>query len=212
MTASELITQFELQVNDITELSDVEELSILNRVYLRICRQAQWEFLKVNATGTILTDSVGSYIDVPSDFSMFSVNRNYTNNSISNDFDAAPKVIFVGPNYRPIQIVNYSDRRQYRNNNSYAYLDLANSKIYFCYPPVESTYDFDYIKVPAELTTNTSPIFPSQYHSMIPYAMATENDILQLSPKAQSYAQENQLMYKSDLNDMKMWNANLLMN
>lgn len=211
-TAQELITTFELQVDDVTELSTAQELALFNRIYLRICRERPWEFLKTSATGTILNDSEGSYITVPSDFSFFAINRDYTNNSISNDYDAENKVIFVGTNYQPYQIVNYSDRRQYRNNNGYAYLDLAQGKIRFTYPPVDTTYEFDYIKVPPVLALSGTPVFPAQFHEMIPYMMATENDVLQISPKAKAYTKENLALYQAILLDMQYWNANLLTN
>lgn len=211
-TAATLITDFELQVNDITELSSVEELALLNRIYLRICRERPWEFLKKTATGTLLTDSTGSYITIPSDFAYFVENYNYTNNSLGNDIDAAPKVIFMGDNYDPYQIVNFSDRRQYRNRTGFAYLDLAAGKIRFTGTPTSTTYEFDYIKIPPALSASDSPIFPSQFHEAIPYAMASENDILQISPKAKSYAVENQAKYLNVMTDMQYWNANLLNN
>lgn len=214
MTALEIITQFELQVNDITELSSAEELIVLNRVYQRVCTQKPWEFLKTSASGTVLTDATGSYITVPSDFAFFTENAQYTDNSYSYQGNAAPKVIFIIQNnaYIPYQIINFSDRRQYYNKGNYAYLDLANSVIRFTYPPVTTSYEFDYIKVPATLTSALTPVIPTRFQLILLYGMATENDVLQLSPKATSYQKENQALYQETMNDMALWNSQLYLN
>lgn len=211
-TASEIITAFELQVNDVTELSSSEELALLNRIYQRVCAQQPWEFLKKQASGTILTDAIGSYIAIPSDFAFFAPNHQYTENFTSLDGGMVPSVIFTGSNYTPWQIVNFSDRRQYRNRSGYAYLDLANGKIYFCLAPTDTTYEFDYIKVPPLLALSDYPLFPGQFHDMLTFGMASDNDILQLSPKATSYKLENETKYQQYFLDMQYYNAQLQMN
>ena len=71
-TATELITIFELQVNDVTELSTSEELLVMNRIYQRVCSDRPWEFLKTSETGTLLGSGTdGFYITIPSDFGYF---------------------------------------------------------------------------------------------------------------------------------------------
>lgn len=214
MTATEIITTFELQVNDVTELSESEELSILNRVYRKVCSFRPWEFLKTTVTGTVLTDATGSYITMPSDFAFFVENAQFTDNTVAYQNNASPKVIFIVQNntYVPYQVVNYSDRRQYYNRGNYVYLDLANSKIRFTYTPIGTTYEFDYIKVPATLTAGLTPVIPTQFQEVLVYAMAIENDILQLSPKATSYAAENRAAYQQWLDDLSYWNAQQQLN
>ena len=214
MTATEIITSFELQVSDITELSDFEELSILNRVYQKVCSDRLWIFLRTPATGTVLSDATGSYITMPADFAFFAENAQYTNNAISYEGNADAKVIFIVANnsYNPYQIVNYADRRQYFNKGGYAYLDYVNSIIRFTKPPISGTYEFDYIKVPATLTVGSSPVIPDRFQDVLVYGMATQNDILQLSPKATSYFAENQSLYNQYITDMAYWNANMLLN
>lgn len=209
MTPQDLIPTFELQVSDMTELSTAEELSLFNRVYKRVCADRPWEFLKTTATGSVLTDATGSYITIPADFTYFAENKLYTDNTISYQNNAAPKVIFIvnGNTYTPYQVVNFSDRRQYVNKSGYAYLDLANSKIRFTYPPVTGMYEFDYIKEPATVGLTDIIVIPSRFADIIPFGMALENDILQLSPKATSYAPENRAMYDKYLLDMQYWNA-----
>jgi hypothetical protein len=209
MTSDTIITQFELQVGDVTELSTSEEFVVLNRVYNKICNFRPWEFLKTSASGTMSSDSEGYYITAPTDFAYFANNHNNTEDYIGTD---TPKVIFVGTNYDPYMIVNWSDRRQYRNKAGYAYYDITQDKIRFTGTPVSTTYEFDYVKVPAALITAESPVFPSRFHEILVYGMAVDNEIIQLSPKAKSYAVENQAKYQSMFDDMSYWNANLLMN
>jgi hypothetical protein len=211
--ASQIITNFELQVSDITELSGAEELLILNRIYQRVCSERPWEFLKTSATGTMAGSGMdGSYISIPSDFAFFSSNFQYTDNTISPQNNAAPKVIFVGANYSPTYLVNYSDRRQYRGSIGYAYLDLANDKIVFTGTPIQRTYDFDYLKVPPTLTASDTPLIPERFQDVLVYGMAAEDAVLQLSPKATSYAQENRALYAQYIIDMAYWNAQLQLN
>lgn len=211
-TIDQLILQFELQVSDTTELSEAEEYIIANRVHNKICNQRPWEFLKTEASGTILTDADGSYIALPSNFAYFCENNQKTDNASITTNNAAPKVIFIGDSYVPYQIVNFSDRRQYRNKRGYAYLDMANNQIRFTYTPEASTYEFDYIKVPATLVSGASLAFPARFEDILVYGMALSDSIIQLSPKATSYAPENKVLYDSIMEDMVYWNAQLCLN
>jgi len=209
-TATEIITRFELQVSDITELSTSEELYVLNRVYNKVCGDRPWEFLKTPASGTMSGSGVdGYYITVPDDFAFFSPNYAYTDNAISTQQNAVPVVIFVGSNYSPYKVVNFSDRRQYLGQTGFAYLDLANSKIYFTGTPVSTTYSFDYIKVPTALTASDTPVIPTRFQDILVFGMAVDDAIIQLSPKATSYAPENQIKYDSMLLDLAYWNSQL---
>ncbi len=209
-TATEIITNFELQVSDVTELSTSEELYILNRVYQKVCSERSWEFLKVSDSGTMLGSGVdGYYATLPDDFAFFSQNYTYTDNTISTQQNSVPSVIFIGTNYTPYKIVNYSDRRQYLGKTGYAYLDLANSKVVFTGTPVSTTYSYDYIKVPATLTASDTPVIPTRFQDVLVFGMAVEDAILQLSPKATSYAPENKNKYDEYILDMAFWNSQL---
>ena len=212
-TATELIQLFELQVSDITELSSAEELSILNRINNRVCLSRAWEFLKTSASGTLSGSGVdGYFITLPTDFSSFSENFQYTNNTISPQNNASPKVIFIGAKYSPYYLVNYSDRRQYLGSTGYAFLDLANDKIVFTGTPVETSYDFDYLKTPPTLTAGDTPPMPARFQDILVYGMAAEDSVMQLSPKATSYANENRALYEQYMADMAYWNSQLQLN
>lgn len=208
----DIITNFELQVSDVTELSTAEEYRVLNRVYNKICNHRPWEFLKKSASGSIISDSEGYYIAVPSDFAYFVENNQYTDNSVSTSSVSSPKVIFVGTNYVPYQIVNWSDRIQYRNNTGVAYLDVVNSKIRFPKTPEAFTYQFDYVMVPTALVAGAAPVTPARFDDIYHFGMAAEDSIIQLSPKATSYATENQAKYQSLMDDITYWNSMLILN
>lgn len=216
LTAEEIIELFELQVSDVTELSSQEELDLMNRIYIKLCAQQPWEFLKTNATGNLAFDSAAGmyYITLPDDFQYMAENRNYTNNSIGNDQDEAPIAVFIGPNYQPFKVKNYSDRRQYRTHNNVCYVDLANGKIYFPQDPTQigTSYDFDYIKIPPELGLGDYPAFPARFHKILFYAMAVDDAIMQMSTAATAFSPANQAKYDSDFADMQYWNAKLQLN
>ena len=206
----QILLDFEKQVDDVTGLSDTEELMVLNRVVQKICK-IPFEFLKVNKTGSITTSGGVSYIDIPADFQFFTTNSGYTENYQSNDTGKAKKVIFIGSNYVPYEIINYSDRRQYRNQGGFCYIDFAANKIYFTLTPTEgTTYDFDYCKVHSKLTTADAPLWPERFDDVVVYGMSVENDIIEKSPKAKAYTKENQSFYVNRLADMKSWNNKLL--
>lgn len=212
-TATELITQFEMQVNDTTELSTSEELVVLNRIYQRVCGMRPWEFLKTNTSGTMSGSGIdGFYITMPTDFGYFYENYNWTDNSYSTQINKTPMVVFLGTNRSPYYIINYSDRMQYLGSTGYCYLNYGDGKIYFTGTPVSTSYSMDYIKVPATLIAGSTPVIPTRFQDVLVYGMSTENDIIQLSPKAKSYAPENLSLYNSYVDDMALWNARLQMN
>lgn len=205
MTGSDIITAFEQQVSDLTELSTVEELRLLNKVYHKVCADRPWEFVKTTFTGTQSTSV--PYISLPSDFSYLTQNDNWTDRS----YYAGRPVVFVGANYDPYDVVSWSDRRSVRTDSNKCYIDIANSRLYFTVQPTSAqSVEFDYAKVPTDLLAGTSPIFPARFHHVLVHLMAMEDFILQLSDKAKSYAPENKAMADSYIADMCEWNANLV--
>lgn len=210
MTIDNIILGFELQVSDTTELSTSEEYIVANRVYNKICNDRPWEWLKTSISGTMSSDADGYFITPPTDFAFFSENFGYSQNNDATQNNTTPKVIFIGTNYTPYTIINFADRRQYRNYVGYAYFDVVSNKIRFTNTPTSTTYEFDYIKVPTALVTTSSPIFPARFHDIMIYGMAVDDQIIQLSPKATSYAAENQSKYQSLLDDLRYWNASLI--
>lgn len=216
MNGEEIIDKFHTYTDDNSEISSSEELDLLNKVYKKVCRARHWEFLKTAATGTLdsYTD-VLSYITLPANFVAFSENNNETNNTFEPQNNASPKVVFIidsSGNYIPYQIVNFSDRRQYKNRAGFCYIDYANSRITFFAKPPNNSYEYDYIKSPTDLALNTSPIFHADFHDILYHGMAVDEMIIELFDRAHSYAPENRAKYEEYLTDMAWANAQLLMN
>lgn len=207
MIASEIISRFETQVDDMTELSSVDELILLNKIYKKILAGRPYEFLKKAFSGTQST--AVPYVALPSDFCYLSYNNNYTeDNQI-----AKQPVVFVqsGSAWQPYKIISYSDRRQYRDKTGYAYIDIVNSRLVFTSQPTSAAaIEFDYIYDPANLTASDAPIIPERFQWSIVYGMAVDDDIIQKSDKAKSYAAENQGKYNSEISDLNFWNARLI--
>jgi hypothetical protein len=201
MIASGLIIKFELQVDDTTDLSSTEELALLNKIYFKVCSDRPWEFLKKEATGT--TSTSVSYIALPSDFEF--VLTNY-----DEEAERLAPVVFVGTDFRPYEIISWSDRRRYRDQDGYCYVDIANSKLYFTkQPTVAEAVEYDYKSTPTALTISATPLIPTRFQDILVHGMAVDDTILQQSDKAKSYAPENQVKYKGIFDDMCYWDANL---
>ena len=143
MLSDDVISQFETYVDDTTELSSAQEVLLLQKVFSKVWTDRPWEFAKANASGTFALTTPN--IPKPADFSNFIENAAATDNTFSIENKASPKVIFIGANFQPYQIINWSDRRQYANRTGFAYLDLPNNGITFTTPPLApDLYDFDY--------------------------------------------------------------------
>lgn len=205
MLASEIIENFEVYVDDTTELSSQEELDLLNKIYLEVCSDRPWEFLKVEATGTMASTTT---ITLPTTFEYLIENQNYTDNSYSTEVNRKPVVVWI--NGKPFQVVNWSDRRQYQNQEGVCYVDIRNSVIRTATAQSSgATYSFDYKATPARVTAGQEPLIPERFQHMIYHKMATDDMIIQLFEKARSYEAENKARAKDFFDQMCLWNANL---
>lgn len=204
----EIILKFEKEVGDATTLSEVEEIELANRMFQHIC-EYPFEVLKDEATGSILSDATGPYITLPDNFGYIYENYRYTENNRSNDINMKPRVVFVvsGTARIPYRLVNFSDRKQYIGKDGYCYLDLASNKIRFLVQPPYSTYEYDYVKIPEDLSDSVDPPWPVKYDDAIVYGMAAHNAIFEIDEKGRSYRPEHLAMYRSRINSLKLWNA-----
>lgn len=196
MTGTQIIAKFNLQVDDSSELSDVEALDLANDIYGDICDDRQWEWLKKTYTGT--TSTSVSYVALPSDFRELSLNKD--NRS----------VIFVGTSYREYEVIPFSSRRDYRDQDGFAYIDVANSRLYFTKQPTSAeSIEYDYIRIPDDLLTSTSPVFRAGFHPIIAYGMAARFNLLEQTEKSISYRKENLDLYNETLSQMAVEDANI---
>jgi len=205
MTKQEIITKFHLYMDDTSELSTAEEQALFDKIYSKVMTDRPWEISKNSATGTLSTSV--PYVTLPTRFAFVTDNANYSGNT---EYAVGP-VVFVGDNFTPYKIVSYSDRRQYRDRDGFAYVDVRNNQLVFTKQPATAlSYEFDYIEFPAQLAVGASPVFPSDYHDIIYHGMCVDDFVIQQSDKARSYAGENRAMYEDFLGRMAMWNSRLI--
>jgi len=196
MTGTQIIEKFELQVDDASELSSDESLELANDIYQEIQDDRPWEWLKTPFTGT--TSTTVPYIALPADFKKIAPNKD--NES----------VIFVGSDFQEYIVVSFADRRDYRDQDGFCYVDIPNSRLYFTLQPTAAeAVEYDYIKVAAALTTITSPLFRAGFHKIIPFGMAARFPSIEQADKATSYATSNQGLYQSILSDMAVEDAEI---
>lgn len=197
MIGSDIIARFELQVDDASELSTDESLALANEVYVAICDDRPWEWLKTTATGS--TSTSVPYVALASDF------KSLTPNS------EGYSVIFVGTDYQEYRVVPFSSRRDYRNQDGYCYIDVPNQRLYFTLQPTSvKAIEYDYIKRAAALTLSTAPLVTTdQFGKLISYGMAAKFNNIELSEKDSSYQRENAREYFSILSDLQIEDANI---
>lgn len=188
-------------MDDSTDLSSDEELALLNKVYQKLCADRPWEFLKKEATGT--TSTTVPYVSLPTDF------QYVTSNYDQEDTSVLP-IVFMGSTFTPYKIISWSTRRSYRDKSGYAYIDIPNSRLAFTVQPTGEAYEYDYMSFPPALTLTDEPVFPERFHDMLYHAMCVEDNIIQMSDKAKSYAAENQQKYKSYFDDLCYFNSQLI--
>lgn len=205
MTKSAIITKFHLFMDDSSELSSSEESDLFDKVYSEICDEMPWEFTRKAFAGTQSTTV--PYVALPADFAYILNNRRYTDDYNEND----SPVVFVSSAYTPYKIINFADRRQYLNQNGYAYIDIVNNLLVFtAQPTTAQSVEFDYCATPTSLALTDSPAFPSRYHDIIYHYMCIDAFILTQSDKAKSYAAENKARGDAFMQRMKFWNAQLI--
>lgn len=205
MTKTQIIAKFNLFMDDTSELSSTEESDLFDKKYNQVCSDRPWEWLRKAATGSLSTTL--PYVSLPSDFAYVLANNNYTESSE----EAEGPVVFVGTTYRPYKVISMADRRQYRDQDGYCYIDIVNSRLYFTKQPTSAeTYEFDYSFIPTALAAGESPAFPARFHDVIYHLMCVDSFVIQQSDKAKSYAAENKQMANDFMDDMAYWNSQLI--
>jgi len=199
MIGSAIKTAFELQVDDLSELSDSEAYTLMNKVYRKILSFKDWSFLHSIYSGTIS----GTDLTLPADFDQLLDNFNYAGDL---DYNVG-SYVFVGTARSPYKIIKIGERNKYRDSSGYCYVDYKNNKIVFTKAPGDVAAEFDYKYVPDDITSSTSPVIPARFHSVFQHGMAMEDFIIQQSPKAKSYAGENKGMFDSLVEDIAIWDT-----
>lgn len=194
MTGEEISTKFNLQIDDASELSDSETLDLANDVYNEIADDRPWEWLRAAGSGT--TSTTVPYIALPADFK--TLMPNFENE----------QVVFVGTSFTPYQVIPYADRRSYRDQGGYCYIDVPNARLVFTKQPTAAeAVEYDYIKVHDPLEADTSPLFRPAQHKVIVFGMAAAFNPIEQTDKTRSYQAENQAKYDELLATMQMEDA-----
>ena len=193
MITSVIIEKFNLYTDDTSELSSSEELALAEKIYKKVLNFKDWEFLKKAHTDTQSTTL--EYIALPADFRSIAINYEL--------YDEPAQVIFIGSNYQPYKVIPFSNRRSYRDQDGYAYIDARQSRLYFTKQPSSAdAIEFDYIYKPDALTLSTSPVFDADYHDMIYHGMVLDFYSIDMTPKGGIYDSENQESYVDYLEAM----------
>jgi hypothetical protein len=205
MTKSQTITKAQLYLDDMSELSSQEFSDLYDKVYRRVNSDRPWEGTKAEGTGT--TSTTLPYIALASGFLYLTQNANYTDSSEL----ASNPVVFRGSTYKPYKVISWSDRRQYRNVEGYAYIDFLNLRLYFTnQPTVAEAVEYDYHAQKTALGDSDSPWFPAEFHDVLYHLMVADDYVIQQSDKSKSYRDENIEIANDYLERMNYWNSELV--
>jgi hypothetical protein len=198
MTTQEIINHFHTLVDDDTTLSSDEELLLAEKVYRKILRKTNWEFLRTPFSGT--SSTTVPYIALPADFrSVIPVN--------------GKNIVYYGTSNSEYHLIPNQRRLDYDGSDGYVYLDMRNRRLQFTKQPTEAkTVQFDYIYRPTELAVLTEPVFDKDYHYAISHGMVSDYYISDQTPKGRTYYAENEAKYDEYIQGMLMDNALLLSN
>lgn len=205
MTKQEIITKAQLYLDDTTDLSDAELSDLFDMKYRDLNSRKPWEGTKKVGTGT--TSTSVPYIALALDFLYLTQNANHT----GSEYEAQRPVVYVGTTYEPYQVVSWSDRRSYRDQDGYAFIDWPNLRLQFTAQPTSAkAVEYDYHGTMTELGDAGVPWFPEEFHPWLFHEMVVDDFIIQQSDKAKSYAIENQQKADRYYNNMCYWNSNLV--
>lgn len=197
MLTSEIVSRFNLQVDDDSELSTEEGVALAQEVYDEVANDRGWEWLKAQGSGN--TSTSVPYVALPSDFKELTQNKD------------DETIVFVGTELDEYKVIPYSSRRDYRDIGGFCYLDIPNSRLVFTLQPTEvKAIEYDYIKIPPLLTSTTEPLVKTtSFGNMIAYGMASRFPSIEGADKGNSYATDNRKEYEKILSDLRLQDANI---
>jgi len=191
MQPEDIIKQFEVYVDDLTELSTDEEYLLLTKVLQSVYNDRSWEFLRKTASVSVN----GTTGTLPVDF--VSVMNNYS----ENDYNSIPEIAVAYVGGIPYRFIPRGIATMKKGNT--CYIDLANKQIVFTQSIGSQTVTFDYKYRPDPITSNLSEIaLPEDFRRYIPQVMAIDDDIIQKTERARSNQQINLLARKELLRDL----------
>lgn len=202
MQPDDIIKQFEVYVDDLTELSTDEEYALLTKVLNSIYNDRSWEFLRKTASVTTTTARTAP---LPADF--VSVMNNYS----ENPYNRIPEIAVAYVNGVPFKFIPKGNATQMAGGN-YVIVDIVNNTLEFLKDVgagVTATFDYKY--QPDAITSNLSPIaLPELGHRYLGQVMAIDDDIIQKTEKGRSNLQANSIARAQLLRDLAHYNARFI--
>lgn len=192
MTGQQIIDKFETIVGD--SLDPDFTLQLVNDAKNSIETELQLEITKkVNSSGSVTAGQTYT-----------------TSRSLPADF-FSPLAVWVGT--RPLTPVPFEHQHLYQSDSSKYWIDLANSNYYLGGTQgTAGTIYFYYQRATDDLVTNTSPVWPTRFHSLIPYEMARKYFAIDQLEKSRSWLPEHQTFYMEIKRQMIDWDARLKLN
>lgn len=198
MTDSEIITQFRELVDD--TLDETLEIQLANNAKNKIEREMKLEILKAldSSNSTTAGQTYTTAEPLPAAFRGLATDR-----------------IYVGTTpYFPVPFDRSVEYRESGGNRFY--LDMANNNLHLCgiqasaqtitIPYLKKTTDITAASVTAETTT---VLWPTEFHSLIPFEMVKLFDQIERGEKARSWKQEWEFEYNQLKNAMRDWDHDL---
>ena len=182
MTGLEIKTFAEGILDDNVSWSDEHFYVLLNIVKTKLEESRLWQFLKKSTT--------------------------LSSSALPDDFAEDYKVL-VGQD-REFFPVSFEEQYAFRNTSGRYYIDWANLTINFLGTVPSGTKYLFYKRFTDEITESTSPVFPSRFHPLLAYYVAsihqggTDSDDIfaRMSPVNKQAAMELERA-------MKMWDTNI---
>jgi hypothetical protein len=196
MLASEIISNYQLQTDDQTQLSDAEALALLNRVLRKIYNTRPWGFLMKSYTGSVSNKSM----DLPTDYQY-----------LIPTYDANGETLNIYSLNDVVRVIPWDEVRNYTQgvtepNVPYAYVDLRTDTIKLLTTRYNGKdMSMDYIYSPSSILTTGSPAIPSRFQDILPYLMTVESNTIDQGEKGMSYTPENNSAAYAILEDMIYW-------
>lgn len=201
MQPDEIIKQFEVYVDDLTELSTEEEYALLTKVLETVYNDRSWEFLR--KTATVTTDTATT-APLPADF--VSVMNNYS----ENPYNAIAEIPVAYVGGIPFKFIPRGTAFQKAGGN-YVTVNLATNKLEFLASigaGVQVTFDYKYAPDPI-IDNNVTVVLPvgQRYLAQV---MAIDDDIIQKTEKGRSNYQANSVAKAQLLRDLAHHNARFI--
>lgn len=192
MTGTQIITKFETIIGD--SLDPDFTLQLVNDAKNSIETELELEITK-KLNSSLSTTAGQTYT---------------TSRALPTDF-LVPTTVRVGTQvFYPVPFERQID---YRDVAGFYWIDLANNVYYLTGTQGSAnTIYFFYHYATTDLSTSTSPVWPTRFHSLIPYEMARKYFAIDAGEKGRSWAPEMQVFYNELKNQMIQWDHKLKLN